>query len=149
MNLLKPLLKLKQFLAGQTTPVKRKRAVKAKGKKNSPPKKPAVKKTKRVSGKAQKVRSAKQVNSKKQNEGILTAEITHYFPKVHAAVLKVLKPVKIADPIHIRGHLTNFKMTIKSMQINHIPIDSARKGEEIGLEVAQEVKEGDRVYLIR
>jgi len=36
---------------------------------------------------------------------------------------------------------------IKSMQINHIPIDEARKGEEIGLKLKLPVKVGDDLYL--
>ena len=53
--------------------------------------------------------------------------ITHYFPKVRAAVLKAKTPLKLGDIIKIKGHSTDFTQTITSMQYNHTPITFAKK----------------------
>jgi len=81
-------------------------------------------------------------------QGTIAAEVTHYFPHVNAAVLKVKSPLKVGDNIRIKGHTTDFKETIASMQINHVPINEAKNGDEIGLLVSSRVRIGDIVYKI-
>jgi len=75
------------------------------------------------------------------------AEITHYFPKVHAAVLKLKRPLRIGDPVWIKGRATDFRQTVGSLQINREPITIARPGQDVGLEVLREVRQGDQVFL--
>jgi hypothetical protein len=74
--------------------------------------------------------------------------LTHYFPKVHAAVLKLEEPLDLGDSIVILGKSGKIRQKVKSMQINRIPIDQGRPGEEIGLEVKSDVSVGDKVYRI-
>ena len=72
--------------------------------------------------------------------------VTHYFPKVRAAVVKLKLPLTIGEPIKIKGHTTDFQQTVASMQIDHLPVNQAKKGAEIGLEVESRVRCGDTVY---
>lgn len=72
--------------------------------------------------------------------------VTHYFPKVRAAVVKLKGPLSIGDTIHIKGHTTDFTQQVSSIQINHVPINTAKKGQEIGLLVDSRVREKDIVY---
>ncbi|MDD5138497.1 MAG: translation elongation factor-like protein [Candidatus Omnitrophica bacterium] len=76
-------------------------------------------------------------------------EISHYFPKVKAAVFKCRVPLAIGDAIWVKGKNTDFKQTVGSMQIDRKPIERASKGQEIGLEVFQDVRVGDQVFLTR
>lgn len=76
-------------------------------------------------------------------------EISHYFPKVKAAVFECRVPLAIGDAIWVKGRNTNFKQTVGSMQIDRKPIERAAKGQEIGLEVFQDVRAGDQVFLTR
>jgi len=74
-------------------------------------------------------------------------EIIHYFPHVNAAVVKVLKnSIKVGDNIYIKGHTSDFKEKIQSMQLDHVSIGEATKGQEIGLLVKSRVRIGDSVY---
>ncbi|OIO36407.1 MAG: hypothetical protein AUJ74_02570 [Candidatus Omnitrophica bacterium CG1_02_44_16] len=73
--------------------------------------------------------------------------ITHYFPKVNAAVVKLKRPLKIGEPIWIKGKVTDFRQTVGSMQIDRKPIESARPGQEIGLQVFRDVRPGDLVFV--
>ena len=76
-------------------------------------------------------------------------EITHFFPHAKAAVIKLKKnSLLLGDAIYIKGHTTDFEQKVKSMQINHTPIDKATKGQEIGLKVRSKVRHGDKVYKI-
>jgi len=76
-------------------------------------------------------------------------EVTHYFPHVKAAAILVLKDsLKIGDGIYIKGHTTDFKEKVKSMQLDHVPIQEGKKGQEIGLFVKSRVRIGDSVYKV-
>ncbi len=72
--------------------------------------------------------------------------ITHYFPKVRAAVVKIKTPLSAGDNIKIYGHTTNFTQIADSMQIDKTTIRLAKKGQEIGLLVKSRVRQGDIVY---
>lgn len=76
-------------------------------------------------------------------------EVTHFFPHVKAAVIKLKKDtLSIGDNIYIKGHTTDFEQKLKSIQINHKPIEKAEKGQEIGLKVSAKVRHGDKVYKV-
>jgi len=81
---------------------------------------------------------------KKRKENIV-GTITHYFPKVRAAVIKLKRPLSIGDTVKIKGHTTDFKQAVNSMQIDRVPITSAKKGQEIGLLVDSRVRTNDTV----
>jgi len=99
------------------------------------PKKKAVKKTiKKV---------AKRTAKKKED---IVGLVTHYFPHVRAAVIKLKMPLNTGDMIKVKGHTTDFTQSITSMQIDRVPIDSAKKGQEIGLLVNSRVRRSDKVY---
>jgi len=76
-------------------------------------------------------------------------EVTHYFAHVKAAVIKLKKDtLSVGDTIYIKGHTSDFEQKIKSMQVNHKPIEKAEKGHEIGLKVGAKVRHGDKVYKV-
>jgi hypothetical protein len=87
---------------------------------------------------------AKAVKKVKQPPAI--GVITHYFPQVRAGVIKLKSSLAVGDVIKIKGHTTDFTQVITSMQINHVPVDSAKKGAEIGLLVNSRVRHNDLVY---
>ncbi len=80
---------------------------------------------------------------------VKVGEITHYYDKIGVAVLKVSEaPLKLGETIKITDKEGNERFTqeVASMQIEHESIPEAKVGQEVGLKVEQEVKEGDFVY---
>jgi hypothetical protein len=76
-------------------------------------------------------------------------KVTHYFPQVNAAAVKLLKDgLKIGDSIYIKGHTTDFKEVVTSMQLDRVPIEVGRKSQEIGVAVKSRVRRGDGVYRV-
>ena len=74
-------------------------------------------------------------------------EVTHYFPKVKAAAVLILKDsLKVGDVVYIKGHTTDFKEKVGSIQLDHSPVERGLKGQEIGLLVKFRVRTGDNVY---
>ena len=71
--------------------------------------------------------------------------VTHYFHNVRAAVIKLKAPLSIGEVIKIKGHTTDFTQSVVSMQIDRVPINQAKKGDEIGLLVNSRVRQHDTV----
>ena len=77
-------------------------------------------------------------------------KITHYYSKLNVGVIELSKGgLKVGDTIHIKGHTTDFTQEIKSMQVEHENIEAAKKGDAIGLEVKDHVREHDTVYKVK
>lgn len=77
----------------------------------------------------------------------LVGEIVHFYPNINVGVVSVKKDIKVGDKITIAGHGRSFEQKVISMQMEHMPIQVAKKGQAIGMKVAKEVKEKDLVYL--
>lgn len=73
-------------------------------------------------------------------------EVTHYYSHLGVAIVKFNKAVSRGEKIHFRGAHTDFEETIKSMQYDHQDIETAKKGQEVGIKVGEKVREGDKVY---
>jgi len=77
-------------------------------------------------------------------------KITHYYNKIGVAVAELDSKLSVGDKIKFaRGGEDMFEQEIKSMQIEHKKIESAKKGDVIGLQVDQEVKEGAEIYKVQ
>lgn len=74
-------------------------------------------------------------------------KVTHYFDKIGVAVVKLEEgSLSVGDTIKISGHDKEFTQEVSSMQVDHQEVTSAKKGDEFGLKVNEEVKEGDTVF---
>lgn len=76
-------------------------------------------------------------------------EITHYFDKISVAVVKLTSSLKVGDSIRIETKDGDVNQTVSSMQVKHEEIQSAKKGDEVGLKTEKPVKEGNVVYLVK
>jgi hypothetical protein len=128
-----------------------KKSVKKTKKKACARRKPCVKKPegkkKVAAAKKQPVKTATSIPSGASLEEV--GVVTHYFPKVDAAVVKLTKGgLSIGDKIVIKGHTSDFKEKVDSIQLDHAPIQNAEQGMEIGLKVKAKVREHDVVYKI-
>jgi len=122
-------------------PVKKKKVVKAKPKKS----------VKKVSLKKKIVAKKKIVRAKPiviKPKGKLLGRVVHFFDKISVAVIKLNGTLVVGDTIQIIGGETDFKQTVKSMQVNHQAISKAKPKDEIGLKVNQKVHEGYRVFKV-
>ena len=103
-------------------------------------KKAVISKTKRTAPKAKTVKE----------KGTLIGKVSHYFPHVKAGaiIIESGSGLAVGDTIRIKGHTTDFKQNIASMQIDRNPIEKASKGQEIGILVKSRVRIHDKVYKI-
>lgn len=73
-------------------------------------------------------------------------KVTHFFDKIGVAVVKLNATLKVGEKIKFEGHGGSFEQVVDSMQIEHEQIKEAKKGQDIGMKVAQPVKPGDLVF---
>jgi len=79
----------------------------------------------------------------------LIGEVTHYFGKAGVAAIKITDgQLDVGDTIHIVGHTSDFTQKIDSMEIERAPIQSAKVGDEIGVQVVEHAREHDKVYRV-
>jgi putative protease len=75
-------------------------------------------------------------------------KVVHYFTEIKVAAIELSDALKVGDTVHIKGHTTDLNQKIDSMQIDKESIESAKKGESIGIKVDDHVREGDEVFLV-
>ena len=82
-----------------------------------------------------------------QTEEMQVGKVTHYFSKIGVAVIEVTEgSIKVGDEIRIKGHTTDFKQKVVSMQIEQDKIEIAEPGQSIGMKVNEPVRANDAVY---
>lgn len=77
------------------------------------------------------------------------ATVSHYFTHLHVAGLTISGgKLRKGDTIHVKGHTSDFRQTVESMQIDHEDVDVAKPGDQVGLAVIEHVREHDIVYMV-
>jgi len=74
-------------------------------------------------------------------------KVTHYYDKIGVAIVELDSDLGVGDHIKfVRGGEEMFDQEVESIQVEHEKLDSAKKGDVVGLKVAKEVKEGAEVF---
>ena len=74
--------------------------------------------------------------------------VTDFFARPVVAGIELTGTLRVGDRIHIKGHTTDLKMTVESMQIEHVNVEEASPGQAVGIKVPERVRQGDRVYKV-
>ncbi|MDH3285252.1 MAG: EF-Tu/IF-2/RF-3 family GTPase [Acidobacteriota bacterium] len=75
--------------------------------------------------------------------------VTHYFGKVGVAAIEITAgELKVGDTIHIKGHTSDFKEHVDSMQVDHESVEVARVGDSVGIKVSGHAREHDTVFKV-
>ena len=78
---------------------------------------------------------------------VLVGEVTHYFQAISVAVIQVTEAeLRMGDSIRIVGHTSNFTQSVRSMQMDHRPVESAGSGDLVGIELVERARVGDLVF---
>ncbi len=75
--------------------------------------------------------------------------VSNYFSKISVAAIEITEgKLSVGDVLHFFGHTTDFESTVLSLQIDLKSITEAKKGDSVGVEVSEKVREGDSVYKV-
>ncbi|MBI2614052.1 MAG: hypothetical protein HYW62_04750 [Candidatus Levybacteria bacterium] len=80
------------------------------------------------------------------NKKDLVGKVIHYYDKIGVAVVKLEKALKVEDKVKFTKNDASFEQTIESMQLDHKPVTSGKKNEEVAIKVDQAVKSGTTIY---
>ncbi|MHA1207384.1 MAG: EF-Tu/IF-2/RF-3 family GTPase [Candidatus Hodarchaeales archaeon] len=72
--------------------------------------------------------------------------VSNYFDRVGVAAIKLTGGLKVGDTIRLVGGEVDAEEKVKSMQIQHEKVDSAKKGDEIGIKIGAKVRKGYKVF---
>ena len=73
--------------------------------------------------------------------------VSKYFGQISVAAIEITAgKLNVGDTIHIKGHTTDLKEEVKSIQIEHDAVESAKKGDSIGVQVSDKTRRKDKVF---
>jgi len=74
-------------------------------------------------------------------------KVTHYYDKISVAIVELTGTLSKGDSVKfVRGGEDVHEQKIGSIQIEHEKLDTAKKGDVVGLKVTKEIKEGAEVF---
>ena len=74
-------------------------------------------------------------------------KVIHWYDKIGVAVVKLGKSLKVGDSIKVKHGDSEFGEEITSMQLNHEPIKSGKKGDEVAIKLSQKASVGSEIYI--
>ncbi len=75
--------------------------------------------------------------------------VQHVFDKIGvAAIVITAGTLAVGDTLHFMGTTTDVTTTVISMQIEHGSVDKVKKGDAVGIQIAEKVREHDRVFKV-
>lgn len=87
---------------------------------------------------------ASKAKPKKPKDKVL-GTVTHYYDRLGVAVVKCKAKLAVGDIVRLKRGDAEFPQQISSLQAEHASVESAKKGEEIGMKVDVPVKQGTLV----
>lgn len=75
-------------------------------------------------------------------------EVEDYFSHIGVIALNLQNSLSVGGTIHVHGHTTDLTQKVESMQINHVPVQSAKNGDSVGIKVNDKCRKGDTVYRV-
>jgi len=76
--------------------------------------------------------------------------VTHYFNHLGVAIIQLESGVlREGDTVHIKGHTSDFRQQVGSMEVDHVHVSETRPGQSFGLKVKDHAREHDVVYRVK
>lgn len=72
--------------------------------------------------------------------------ITHWYSHLSVAAVRLTKPLKVGDRIHIKGHTTDVTQTVDSLEVDRKKIEQAKPGDDVALRVDGHVRGNDLIF---
>jgi putative protease len=82
-------------------------------------------------------------------EDVQVGVVKNFFVKPSVAAIEVTgEEIQVGDMLRFRGYTTDFKQEVQSMQEERQDITKAVKGQLVGVQVEERVRENDLVYKV-
>lgn len=77
----------------------------------------------------------------------LVGKVVHWYDKIGVAVVELKNNLNLGDKVKIKHGDEEFEDTIASMELDHKPVKSGKKGQGVAVKLSQKTREGSEVYL--
>jgi len=75
--------------------------------------------------------------------------VVNFYVKPSVAAIKVTGgSIRKGDLLKYKGHTTDFTEEVTSIEIENQPVEEAKSGDMVGVEVKERVREKDRIYKV-
>lgn len=75
--------------------------------------------------------------------------VTHYYSHLSVAIIRMERgSLREGDTVHIKGHTSDFRQRVESMEIDHVHVMQVGAKQEFGMRVKEHVREHDVVYKV-
>ncbi len=74
--------------------------------------------------------------------------VSGYFAHVSVAAIKLTGKLKVGERVHIKGHTTDIEEEVDRIEINNKEVSEGKKGDHVGIKVAEKVRPNDKVFLM-
>jgi len=78
--------------------------------------------------------------------GYPAGRVRHLYTRIMVASVEVYETLRVGDVIRIKGHITDFDQKIESMEVNHMPVHEATRGQIAGIRVRHRARKNDLLY---
>jgi len=72
--------------------------------------------------------------------------VAGFFAHPSVAMVELKAPLKVGDTIYVKGHTTDFRQAVESMQVDRQAVQDAQAGQSVGLKVSERCRKNDVVY---
>jgi hypothetical protein len=76
----------------------------------------------------------------------MIGRVIHYYPKIGVAAVILEDHIAQGERIHIYGPHEDLHQPVISMELEHMPVREADKGQDVGIKVVERVHAGDVVF---
>jgi hypothetical protein len=75
--------------------------------------------------------------------------VTHYYNHLSVAIIQLeTGTLRSGETLHIKGHTSDFRQLVGSMEVNHAHVDTVQAGTSFGLRVGEHAREHDVVFRV-
>jgi putative protease len=75
--------------------------------------------------------------------------VTHYYSHLSVAIIRMERgSLREGDTVHIKGHTSDFRQRVESMEIDHVHMMQVGAKQEFGMRVKEHAREHDVVYKV-
>ncbi len=87
-------------------------------------------------------------NSQAKSARKLVGIVTHFYPKVSVAAVRLVSDIRIGDEIIVEGKTSYSRQNIETMEKSGKKLERAEKGETVGIRLKDKARKNDSVYAV-
>lgn len=77
---------------------------------------------------------------------VLVGVVEDYLSHLEVILTTLKAPLAVGDAVSIRGFTTNTDQIVRSIQIEHAPVNQAAVGQAVGMKVDEKVRKNDHIF---